>query len=236
MGNESSACVKLEPCPFCGSSATAMKDGGHWWIECDNCGVATPTENFTQHTVHANPDGLWNTRVRADSPTPEYHALLEAEHALSAAYVRLRSKIGMAAFNTPDAPTPEQVWKQTELALDLMIEGYQTEVKCLREALKDARADSPRPAGGDAPESVVTEVQRRMDAVVDAAVEWHQSDADWMEKSDALETAIDSLLELRESPKPQSRIVTPAASFQPPDSCPECQAGVPFDEHGGHKQ
>lgn len=42
----------------------------------------------------------------------------------------------------------------------------------------------------------VDEVQRRMDAVVDAAVEWRQSDDVW---SDALEAAVDSFLELRDS-------------------------------------
>jgi hypothetical protein len=55
----------LEPCPFCGSSATAMKDERHWWIECDTCGASTPTEIFTQHTMQTNPDGLWNSRIRS---------------------------------------------------------------------------------------------------------------------------------------------------------------------------
>lgn len=59
------------------------------------------------------------------------------------------------------------------------------------------RADLPRATGET--EALVDEVQRRMDAVVDAAVEWHQSDGqqDWIGKADVLAQAIDSLLELR---------------------------------------
>lgn len=34
--------------------------------------------------------------------------------------------------------------------------------------------------------------------------------------------------------KPKGRIVTPAASFQPPDTCPDCAAGVPFGEDAQH--
>lgn len=45
------------------------------------------------------------------------------------------------------------------------------------------------------------EFQRRMDAVVEAAVEWHQSgregDNTWFDKSEALSAAVSSLLELR---------------------------------------
>ena len=42
-----------------------------------------------------------------------------------------------------------------------------------------------------------------MDAVVDAAVTWHQGGGDnWQEEAEALETAIDSLLELRVLPTP----------------------------------
>lgn len=36
--------------------------------------------------------------------------------------------------------------------------------------------------------------------------------------------------------KEKGRVVYPAASFQPPDSCPECLAGVPFNELGQHAQ
>lgn len=55
------------------------------------------------------------------------------------------------------------------------------------------------------PEALVDEVQRRMDAVVEAAVEWHQSGSDstaeQFTKADTLGKAIDNLLELREQPQ-----------------------------------
>jgi hypothetical protein len=41
----------------------------------------------------------------------------ERERALSAAYLRLRQLIGQRAFDTPPAPTAEQVWAVTENAL-----------------------------------------------------------------------------------------------------------------------
>lgn len=50
------------------------------------------------------------------------------------------------------------------------------------------------------PEQLIDEVQRRMDQVVEAAVEWHQSDEDWIETSEKLGAAIESLLELRSAP------------------------------------
>lgn len=52
-------------------------------------------------------------------------------------------------------------------------------------------------------EQLVGEVQHRMDQVVEAAVEWHQAGregAEWFNKAEALSTAIDSLLELKENP------------------------------------
>lgn len=52
------------------------------------------------------------------------------------------------------------------------------------------------------PDEIVNEVQRRMDAVVDAAVEWHQDEGEeWSQKAEILGDAIDALLELREPPK-----------------------------------
>lgn len=45
--------------------------------------------------------------------------LLDAEHALSDAYLRLRRKLN--AFDTPTAPTAEQVWSHTEAKLDEVI-------------------------------------------------------------------------------------------------------------------
>lgn len=53
-----------------------------------------------------------------------------------------------------------------------------------------SRSAAPTPA----PEPVEGETLLRL---VDAAVEWRGSDADWQDKAEVLETAIDSLLELR---------------------------------------
>lgn len=53
-------------------------------------------------------------------------------------------------------------------------------------------------------DNVIDEVQRRVDAVVDAAVEWHQSgqegDETWFDKAEVLGTAVDALLALRDKP------------------------------------
>jgi hypothetical protein len=71
----------------------------------------------------------------------------------------------------------------------------------------NTRADLPR-ATAEAEDDLVDEVQRRMDQVVEAAVEWHQSgregDNSWFDKSEALSAAIESLLELRTAPAPAS--------------------------------
>jgi len=56
----------------------------------------------------------------------------------------------------------------------------------------------------DSEEDLVDEVQRRMDAVVDAAVEAHCADEDWIEKEEVLDAAIESLLELRDKPTEQN--------------------------------
>lgn len=63
----------------------------------------------------------------------------------------------------------------------------------------------------------VDETQRRMDVVVDAAVEWHQAGregAEWFDKAEILGNAIDALLELR----------------QPSDA--ECPCGTTMDASG----
>lgn len=36
------------------------------------------------------------------------------------------------------------------------------------------------------------------------------------------------------TPEPPGLTVKPAPSFQPPDTCPDCAAGVPFDASGHH--
>src|ERR1043165_2302760 len=61
---------------------------------------------------------------------------------------------------------------------------------------KEIRELAPR-ITAEAEDDLVDEVQRRMDQVVEAAVEWHQSDDDWFERAEVLAHAIDSLLELR---------------------------------------
>lgn len=62
----------------------------------------------------------------------------------------------------------------------------------------NTRADLHQPSRlTDETGALFDEVSRRMDAVVDAAVEWRGSDADWQDKAEVLETAIDLLLELR---------------------------------------
>lgn len=50
---------------------------------------------------------------------------------------------------------------------------------------------------------IADEVQRRMDQVVEAAVEWHQAGregGEWLDAADRLIDAINSLLELRGDP------------------------------------
>lgn len=53
-------------------------------------------------------------------------------------------------------------------------------------------------------DELADEVQRRMDQVVEAAVEWHQAGregGEWFEAAESLGAAIDSLLELRSDPQ-----------------------------------
>lgn len=68
----------------------------------------------------------------------------------------------------------------------------------LQHAVVAARAYT---AEAQPPEQLIDEVQHRMDQVVEAAVDWHQSDDDnWMDNADRLGSRIDSLLELRSAP------------------------------------
>lgn len=62
------------------------------------------------------------------------------------------------------------------------------------------------------------ECEKRMYAVVDAAVEWRRSDEDWQDKAEILETAIDALLELRSPPDSPP----PAQPELPRFACEEC--------------
>lgn len=42
--------------------------------------------------------------------------------------------------------------------------------------------------------------------------------------------------QIRKQSAPSFRRVTPRPAFQPPETCPECLAGVPFDEYGKHEK
>ena len=72
-------------------------------------------------------------RVELEKVKAERDALLRAEHKLSEAYLRLRSKLN--AFDTPKAPTAEQVWKHTEDKLDQVLQ----ERDALKEELQQLR-------------------------------------------------------------------------------------------------
>jgi hypothetical protein len=42
------------------------------------------------------------------------------------------------------------------------------------------------------------------------------------------------MMEKYGTPEPPGRTVKPAPSFQPPETCPDCLAGVPFGADGHH--
>lgn len=75
---------------------------------------------------------------------------------------------------------------------------------CGYEIANEIRAVASTPESDD----VVDEVQRRMDAVVDAAVAHYQADENWPETSEALDVAIRSLLELRSPPNVENSEVS----------------------------
>lgn len=86
-------------------------------------------------------------------------------------------------------------------------------------------------AGEDAKQA--DECQRRMDAVVEAAVAWHQSGREgnmWLDKAEELSAAINSLLELRDAPAATTTAEPPhntclACGEPTPDPyCAECTA------------
>lgn len=86
--------VRWEP-GLCGAGWRSLDDGS------DVCGRPTYLTYPGRTLVH---DGR------------DYDDLLAREHALSDAYLRLRALIP-GAYDTPHAPTPEQVWGTTEAAL-----------------------------------------------------------------------------------------------------------------------
>lgn len=64
---------------------------------------------------------LWRRcMVERDQAKAERDHLLACEHALGAAYLRLRELIP-GAFDTPHAPTAEQVWSHTEERLKVAL-------------------------------------------------------------------------------------------------------------------
>jgi len=107
---------------------------------------------------------------------------------------------------TTKAEAPERVWvdlNNEEVIVD--IDKFQHKPE---DVIEYVRADLA-PAGELVSREAVDEVQRRMDedetillinAVVDAAVEWHQAGregAEWFNKAEVLGQSIDALLELR---------------------------------------
>ena len=62
----------------------------------------------------------------------ELDELLKAEHKISDAYIRIRSKLN--AFDTPYAPTPEQIYELTERKLDAVLAENATLKKRLDES------------------------------------------------------------------------------------------------------
>lgn len=69
-------------------------------------------------TRHSNEMLHWIKQIQQDARND----IFNIEEELSAAYVRLRKLIGQEAFNTPFAPTAEQVWETTEKALAKLVE------------------------------------------------------------------------------------------------------------------
>lgn len=73
------------------------------------------------------------------------------------------------------------------------------------------------------PEEVVDEVQRRMDAVVDAAVAWSTAEDDEVDYVEILTEKVDALLQLRSSPQGASQPIVPAIAGA---TCSECGGTV----------
>jgi hypothetical protein len=83
-------------------------------------------------------------------------------------------------------------------------EHESVDCECFWEQCEAWAKQDANPSTQSAADGLVDEVQRRMDQVVEAAVEWHQAGregAEWFDKAEALGAAIDSLLELRSKPK-----------------------------------
>ena len=102
-----------------------------------------------------------------------------SDHDLSAAYLRLRAMIP-GAYDTPNAPTPEQVWEVTEAALRRLLSTRITARQgerelCAREI--EARACRIRDHGQKTPEGLLTAMAgAQLDALLDAAAALRNGD------------------------------------------------------------
>lgn len=65
---------------------------------------------------------MYSLYDEASKEDMKYRELERMQHKLSEAYLRLRDLIGKEAFDTPHAPTCEQVWETTEEALKKLVE------------------------------------------------------------------------------------------------------------------
>lgn len=110
---------------------------------------------------------------------------------------------------TPSTPDTEEAIKLAAREIVEMIEAEREPhpewSKNARRKYRDKAVDiiSKHVQPREDVETLVDEVQRCMDQVVEAAVEWHQAGregAEWFDKAEALSAVIDSLLELRGKP------------------------------------
>jgi len=100
-----------------------------------SCEELEREKNEIRFYVANTPYGHWMDRAeKAESDNAElkekFQQILESEHALSDAYLRLRLKLG--AMNTPCAPTSKEIWRHTEHKLDELLQkvkGLEIEIK-----------------------------------------------------------------------------------------------------------
>lgn len=170
--------VELKPCPFCKhggnpkvkhvNSSFPEYPNGYYWVGCEitlvdpNPGCGIGHSKITQ----AQAVETWNTRT----PTPSV-----AEVARRAAEKFIPDCLSRTCF-VKDCGS-RGCWGCDDSRVE-------------RERL--ANIISAELASVAPVDAVADECQKRADAVVDAAVEWHQSDEDWFDKSAALETTIDN--------------------------------------------
>jgi hypothetical protein len=89
---------------------------------CSGCqgkaGQAERPVDCSQHLPYQNlRDDYDKLQAELGRVRQQFNTMRDAEHALSDAYVRLRKMIP-GAFDTPYAPTGEQIWKHTEACLE----------------------------------------------------------------------------------------------------------------------